>query len=159
MTIDAKTFWRCLSERAIGATVVTVDGQDGPAGFLGLSATHVSADPPILLVSIDRRTSACAEVIERGRFAVNFLPADAQAIADAFAGRGGIKGAARFATGEWTTLSTGAPVLATALGAFDCQVTEVIDRGQVAIVLGLVVAATSRGDGEPLILFRGTTLS
>jgi flavin reductase (DIM6/NTAB) family NADH-FMN oxidoreductase RutF len=157
MTIDAKTFWRCLAERAIGATVVTVDGRDGPAGFLGLSATHVSAEPPTLLVSIDRRTSACAEVIKQGRFAVNFLPADAQAIADAFGGRSGIKGADRFALGEWTTLETGAPVLRTALAAFDCQVSEVIDREQVAIVLGLVVAAASRGEGEPLILFRGAT--
>jgi hypothetical protein len=36
--IDAKTFWRTLGERAIGATIVTAQGADGPAGFLGLSA-------------------------------------------------------------------------------------------------------------------------
>ena len=40
-TIDAKTFWRTLGERAIGATIVAAQGADGPAGFLGLSATHV----------------------------------------------------------------------------------------------------------------------
>src|SRR5262245_56221659 len=50
--IDAKTFWRTLGERAIGATIVTAQGADGPAGFLGLSATHVCADPPSMLVSI-----------------------------------------------------------------------------------------------------------
>ena len=34
--IDVKTFWRALGERAIGATIVTAQGADGPAGFLGL---------------------------------------------------------------------------------------------------------------------------
>jgi hypothetical protein len=29
--IDAKTFWRMLGERAIGATIVTAKGADGPA--------------------------------------------------------------------------------------------------------------------------------
>jgi flavin reductase (DIM6/NTAB) family NADH-FMN oxidoreductase RutF len=61
--IDAKTFWRTLGERAIGATIVTAHGADGPAGFLGLSATHVCADPPSMLVSIDRKTSALAAVL------------------------------------------------------------------------------------------------
>jgi len=61
--IDAKTFWRTLGERAIGATIVTAQGADGPAGFLGLSATHVCADLPSMLVSIDRKTSALAAVL------------------------------------------------------------------------------------------------
>src|SRR5260370_1654111 len=62
--IDAKTFWRTLGERAIGATIVTAQGADGPAGLLGLSATHVCADPPSMLVSIDRKTSALAAVLQ-----------------------------------------------------------------------------------------------
>ena len=65
--IDAKTFWRTLGERAIGATIVTAQGADGPAGFLGLSATHVCADPPSMLVSIDRKTSALVRPIPWGR--------------------------------------------------------------------------------------------
>nr|WP_275191128.1 hypothetical protein [Bradyrhizobium sp. CSA112] len=31
---DAKTFWRALGMRAIGAAVVTAGGSAGPAGFL-----------------------------------------------------------------------------------------------------------------------------
>jgi flavin reductase (DIM6/NTAB) family NADH-FMN oxidoreductase RutF len=104
--IDAKTFWRTLGERAIGATIVTAQGADGPAGFLGLSATHVCADPPSMLVSIDRKTSALAAVLHGHHFAINYLGRDARAIADMFAGKTATKGAARFEPGRWGTLTT-----------------------------------------------------
>ena len=153
--MDAKTFWRAIGQRATGATVVTAQGADGPAGFLGLSATHVCADPPLMLVSIDKRTSALAAVLASRHFAINFLPRGAEAIADAFGGKGGVTGAARFATGEWRTLTTGAPVLATALGAIDCALEEVIERHGVAIVIGRVVDFHAGPDAEPLVYFRG----
>jgi flavin reductase (DIM6/NTAB) family NADH-FMN oxidoreductase RutF len=156
-TIDVKTFWRTLGERAIGLTVVTADSDEGPTGFLGLSASHVAADPATMLVSIDRKTSALSGVLSRRHFAVNFLPADAAKVADAFGGKAGLSGAARFADGEWTKLATGAPIYRHALGAFDCAVADVIERGNVSIIIGTVVGATARGEGEPLVYFRGKT--
>ena len=156
-SIDVKTFWKTLGERAIGMTVVTADSDDGPTGFLGLSASHVAADPATMLVSIDRKTSALAGVLSRRHFAVNFLPADAANVADAFGGKTGLSGAARFIEGEWTKLVTGAPVFMRALGAFDCAVADVIERGNVSIIIGTVVGATARGEGEPLVYFRGRT--
>lgn len=45
--IDAKTFWKAIGCRAIGVAIVTAKGADGPAGFLALSATHLSASPPM----------------------------------------------------------------------------------------------------------------
>jgi flavin reductase (DIM6/NTAB) family NADH-FMN oxidoreductase RutF len=155
--IDAKAFWKTLGERATGMTVVTADGDEGPAGFLGLSASHVAADPATMLVSIDRKTSALARVLSRRHFAVNFLPADAAKVADAFGGKAGLSGAARFIEGEWTKLVTGAPIFKRALGAFDCAVADVIERGNVSIIIGTVVGATARGEGEPLVYFRGRT--
>lgn len=46
--IDAKTFWRTLGMRPVGVAAITSQGPDGPAGFLALSVTHVTADPPSL---------------------------------------------------------------------------------------------------------------
>lgn len=155
--VDVKTFWKTLGERATGMTVVTADSDEGPTGFLGLSASHVAADPATMLVSIDRKTSALAGVLSRRHFAVNFLPADAAGVADAFGGKAGLAGAARFVDGEWTTLATGAPIYKNALGVFDCAVADVIERGNISIVIGTVVGATARGAGEPLVYFRGKT--
>jgi flavin reductase (DIM6/NTAB) family NADH-FMN oxidoreductase RutF len=153
--LDVKAFWITLGQRAIGMTVVTADSDDGPTGFLGLSAAHVTADPPTMLVSVDHKTSALAGILARRHFAVNFLPASAARVADAFGGRGGLSGAARFAAGEWRVLATGAPVYREALGAFDCTLDDVVQRAGVSIVIGRVVAAAVRSDGDPLIFFRG----
>lgn len=157
--IDAKTFWRTLGERATGMTIVTTDSDEGPAGFLGLSAAHVTADPATMLVSIDQKTSALAGVLSRRHFAVNFLPAHAEKVADAFSGKSGLSGAARFVEGEWGTLTTGAPVFLEALGVFDCVVEDLIQRGSISIVIGNVVDAIARSSGDPLVFFRGKVRS
>jgi flavin reductase (DIM6/NTAB) family NADH-FMN oxidoreductase RutF len=153
--IDARAFWTALGQRATGMTVVTADSDDGPTGFLGLSAAHVTASPPTMLVSVDRKTSALAGIMSRRHFAVNFLPATAAVVADAFGGKTDLSGAARFTAGEWRVLSTGAPVFCDALGVFDCTVDEILQRGEVSIIIGTVVAVAARADGDPLILFRG----
>ena len=153
--IDAKAFWRALGQRAIGSTIVTARSADGPAGFLGLSASHISADPPLMLASIDKRTSALQTVLAARHFAVNFLPSDASEIADLFGGKGTLKGADRFNVGRWQTLTTGAPVLANALGAMDCTLEDTIERGGICIVIGRVVDVLVGNGGNPLIHFRG----
>jgi flavin reductase (DIM6/NTAB) family NADH-FMN oxidoreductase RutF len=153
--IDAKAFWRALGQRAIGSTIVTARSADGPAGFLGLSASHISADPPLMLASIDKRTSALQTVLAARHFAVNFLPSDASEIADLFGGKGTLKGADRFNVGQWQTLTTGAPVLANALGAMDCTLEDTIERGGICIVIGRVVDVLVGSGGNPLIHFRG----
>jgi len=154
-TIDAGGFWQTLGSRATGVTIVTARSSAGPAGFLGLSATHVCADPPTMLVSIDDKTSALAAVLESGAFAINYLPAEARDVADLFGFKSAVKGADRFSAGRWGELTTGSPVLADALGAFDCKVEDTCRRGTTTIVIGRVVDLTSRRDGEPLIFFRG----
>ena len=76
-------------------------------------------------------------------------------LADRFAGRSGVKGAARFAGSDWMTLVTGAPLLRDALACIDCEVEEVLERHTHAIVIGRV-AAVRRGDGAPaLVHWRG----
>ena len=62
-------------------------------------------------------------------------------------------GARRFDGAQWVTLSTGAPVLADAIAAFDCLVEEVIERHSHAIVLGAVVSLNEGAD-EPVLARR-----
>jgi flavin reductase (DIM6/NTAB) family NADH-FMN oxidoreductase RutF len=152
--VDPRAFWRAIGNRATGSTVVTACTDEGPAGFLGLSATHVCADPPLVLVSIDKRTSALQTILAARHFALNFLPREAVEIADMFGGKGPQKGAERFATGQWGTIHTGAPILLDAVGAIDCRLVETIERHGVVIAIGQVVGAHD-GAGAPLVHFRG----
>ncbi|MEZ5811932.1 MAG: flavin reductase family protein [Rhizobiaceae bacterium] len=155
MSLNPKEFWMLLGQRAIGSTVITVDGADGPSGFLGLSATHVCASPPTMLVSIDEKTSACADVLARRRFAVNYLPAGSERVAELFSGKAGVLGSERFEEGQWTSLETGCPIYVGAVGAADCEVEEIIHRHGVAIVIGRVVAAMTNDKEMPLVHYRG----
>jgi flavin reductase (DIM6/NTAB) family NADH-FMN oxidoreductase RutF len=153
--IEPQAFWRAIGNRATGSTVVTARSDEGPAGFLGLSATHVCATPPLMLVSIDKRTSALQTVLAARHFALNFLPREAVEIADMFGGRGPQKGAERFATGRWGTLRTGAPILLDAVGVIDCRLVETIERHGVVMAIGEVMAARDGAGNAPLIHFRG----
>lgn len=153
--IDAKTFWRALGMRASAVAVVTAQGADGPSGFLALSATHLCADPPMLMVSIDKRTASLAAVLHARHFAINYLPRGEQALADMFGGKTGLRGADRFASGRWGRLTTGAPILDDAIGALDCMLEDTIEKFATVIAIGRLVDFVSRGDGDPLLFFRG----
>ena len=152
--IDAKTFWKAIGSRAIGVAVVTARGSDGPAGFLALSATHLAASPPTMLVSIGLTTSALAAVRDGNHFAINYVPKGRADLAKEFGGGGQFKGADRFRPGDWAELATGAPTLVDAVGVIDCRLEEMIERHATVIALGRVVAWTA-GTQDPLISFRG----
>lgn len=153
--IAPRAFWRAIGNRATGSTVVTARSDEGPAGFLGLSATHACADPPLMLVSIDKRTSALQTILAARHFALNFLPREAVEIADMFGGKAQQKGAERFETAHWGTLRTGAPILLDAVGAIDCRLVETIERHGVVIAIGRVVGTLDGAGTAPLIHFRG----
>ena len=126
-TVDVKQFWQAIGQRATGSTIVTARSASGPAGLLGLSATHLCADPPTMLVSVDKRTSALPTILDARHFAINYLSSERRALADVFGGKSDLKGADRFATASWTTLATGAPILLGAVGAIDCELFEAIE--------------------------------
>src|ERR1700759_2152682 len=104
--IDVKQFWQAIGQRATGSTIVTARSQSGPAGLLGLSATHLCADPPTMMVSVDKRTSALPTILEAGHFAINYLSSTQRELADIFGGKSDLKGSDRFGTVAWNSLTT-----------------------------------------------------
>jgi flavin reductase (DIM6/NTAB) family NADH-FMN oxidoreductase RutF len=107
-----------------------------------------------MIVNINRSSSTWPVIARHGHFCVNILAEEHLAIAERFAGKGGLKGAARYEGASWTTLESGAPVLVDALAAVDCVVEEIIERHSHAIIIGRVLAITSR-DGAPLLYSKG----
>ena len=153
--IDIGTFWNAVGQRAVAATIVTARGSAGPAGFLGLSATHICASPPTMLVSIDAKTSALGAIRDSRHFAINYLPRGTEDVVNAFSGKGDVKGPDRFKPGQWGYLATGAPTFNDAGGVMDCNLEEIIDRHNPILALGRVVAINSNKDADPLVYFRG----
>jgi flavin reductase len=138
-TVDGKIFREGMSRFGTAVNVVTTDGPGGKAGFTATAVCSVSDAPPTLLVCLNRK-SVSGPILQKNQvFCVNTLSGECEAVADVFAGRTGAVKDARFVTGTWSTLKTGAPVLDTAVAAFDCQVIEIRTMGSHNVIFGAVV--------------------
>ena len=154
-SIDPAAFRQAMRRLAGGVGLITVGSGDDRAGLTATSVTSLSAEPPRLLVCINRNSSAWPLLAEYRSFGVKLLDAGQQDLADRFAGRGGEKGPARFSGARWKSLVTGTPLLEDALASFDCTVEEIIERHSHAIVIGRIEAVDLGHWSDPLLYWSG----
>jgi flavin reductase (DIM6/NTAB) family NADH-FMN oxidoreductase RutF len=88
---------------------------------------------------------------QNGVFCVNTLGAAGEKLADVFAGRSGVHLEERFSVGEWLTLKTGSPVLASAVIAFDCKTIETKAVASHNVIFGAVQAVRLGPSGPALV--------
>src|SRR5262245_14761472 len=149
-SVDPVAFREGMSRLGAAVHVVTSAGPAGKTGFTTTAVASVSDAPPTLLVCLNRRSNSAPVLAANRVFCVNTLRAGEEDIADCFAGRTGSRDD-RFASGEWITLGTGAPVLASAVVAFDCRVSEIKTVGSHNVIFGVVEAVRVGGSGEALV--------
>jgi flavin reductase len=138
VTVAATPFRDAMCRLGAAVHVVTTAGPGGKTGFTATAVCSVSDAPPTLLVCLNRRSQGGPILRENKVFCVNTLGAEAEAIADVFAGRTGVYTTERFAIGQWSTLKTGAPVLTSAVVAFDCRVVEIKAVASHNVIFGAV---------------------
>jgi flavin reductase (DIM6/NTAB) family NADH-FMN oxidoreductase RutF len=149
----ADAFVAAMGAAVTGVSVVTTNGAGGRAGLTVSAMASVSADPPMLLVAINRSSPILALIRLHGSFAVSVLGTHKAALADTFAGRPRSGDAYDFTTARWRTGITGAPLLADAAATFDCFVASTVEAGSHTLVLGDVLQA-ARGTALPLAYTR-----
>lgn len=149
--VDPAAFRAGMREFAAGVTLITTGTGAERRGLTATAVCSMSVDPPSLIACVQVTAAAHPEILRSGRFAVNVLAADQEALARRFAGMTGVHGAERFEEGNWTTLATGVPVLADAVTAFDCEVISAIDRGTHTLFIGGVKAARTDADRASLV--------
>jgi len=137
--VSSDEFRGAMRHLAGGVSVITAGRGRDISGMTVTSVSSLSVDPPALIVSINREASSWPLVKRYGFFGVNILTSDQIDIAERFTGKGGLKGAARFAGADWTTRASGVPLLVGALAAIDCEVEDVVERHSHAIVIGRVL--------------------
>ena len=150
-TVPVPVFREAMSRLGAAVHVVTTAGPGGKTGFTATAVCSVSDAPPTLLVCLNRRNHSGPILRENQVFCVNTLGAECETIADVFAGRTGAVNTQRFAAGSWSTLKTGAPVLAEAVVAFDCQVVEIRAVASHNVIFGAVVDIRSGPVGPALV--------
>jgi len=156
--VDKATFFALMSAFPSGVTIVTtVDELGRPRGLTCTSVCSLSAEPPLVLVCVDRRSHTLGALRHAGRFVVNYL----------LAGRGDLSN--RFATTDpdkfehvaWRPTAHGLPWLfADSLGSAECVIVQEVAGGDHVILIGRVESGQVPAPGtQPLVYFRRSYLS
>jgi flavin reductase len=152
-SVEPAVFRDAMSRLGAAVHVVTTAGIAGKTGFTATAVCSVSDQPAMLLVCLNRRSNSAPLLAQNGVFCVNTLRAGEEKLADLFAGRSGAQLAERFSLGEWITLKTGAPVLASAVVAFDCRTIETKVMASHNVVFGAVEAVRTGQGGSVLVYY------
>ena len=103
-----------------GVTVVTALDGEQPFGITVNALSSVSLDPPLVMVALDRRRFLTPIVRAAGRYAVNVLSEDQQALSDCFAGAPVEPGRQRFCGAAWHAGADGLPLIDGAIATLEC---------------------------------------
>ncbi|OPX04564.1 oxidoreductase [Geobacillus sp. LEMMY01] len=145
--IETKELRKCFGKFATGVTVITYNSPEGPRGMTANSFTSVSLEPPLILVSVDRKTKA-SQYMTGNRFAVNILKKEQKELSNHFAGKTNPELSIPWVEGEY------APYLEGSLAVIECAPWREYDGGDHILFLGEVKRYTY-GDGDALGFFCG----
>lgn len=147
--VDKEAFRKACARFATGIAVATVIGTDEAAhGLTVNSFASVSLSPPLVLICVDHNSAVLKHFRASPYFGVNILREDQKDVSAHFAR----KGHDRFGEVAWVAGKTGVPLLPEALGVLECKVTDTVEAGDHAILIGKVVRADWH-DGRPLIFY------
>ena len=151
-TVQSSDYRDAMAHYAGHVQLVTTEFEGVRRGVTVTAACSVSDDPPMVLVCLNRTNPNNRIFLDSGKFAINTLAAQHQAMAASFAGFDEKDADARFAMGEWDTISTGAPTLRDASAVFDCNLLEHKDLATHMVLFG-EVAGLRVGDLQSSLLF------
>ena len=116
--------------------------------------SSVSLNPPLILVSVDKRADTHGMMMESDVFCVNILAEHHRDWSDWWAGKAP-KDQDQFANVSYSTKVTGCPVLDECLGYIDCKVWARYDGGDHTLFVGEVQEAWVNNDPDirPLLFF------
>ncbi len=166
MPVSKEAYREAMAQLGAAVNVITTGGPGGRAGFTASAVCSVTDTPPTLLVCANRTNDSYPAMKANGVLCVNTLTGRQEQISPVFAGLTDRSMEARFDSGVWTTLVTGAPVLQGAAVVFDCRIDQVVEVGThdvfFCIVEGVQVGSVHEvliyyGRGYHRIVYSGYT--
>ena len=140
---------RTLGMFATGVTIITTREGDQVHGMTANAFMSVSLEPPLVLISVDRRTKMCGLLHEGRTYGVSVLSATQAELSDRFAGRVDAD-----ATEPRFDVVHDTPLVGGALAHFVAGVTRSYWGGDHSLFLGRVEYARY-SEGTPLLFHGG----
>jgi flavin reductase (DIM6/NTAB) family NADH-FMN oxidoreductase RutF len=135
---------------ATGVTVITTLASEQIHGMTANAFMSVSLEPPLVLISVDRRTKMCSLLHQESRFGVNVLADDQRLLSDRFAGR-----ASDDAPEPSFALVRDTPIVEGAAAHFVARVDRSYWGGDHSLFLGRVEYARFTPNAQPLLFHGG----
>jgi flavin reductase len=126
MSIDAAAFKKGMRHLAASVTLITTHHNGLRGGLTATAVCSVSAEPPQILVCVNKSASAHDSIDER--------------FAD---------------MGAWKTLATGSPVLEGCPVSFDCRLVTEVSAGTHTVYIGEIVDIVLDAAATPLLYADG----
>jgi flavin reductase (DIM6/NTAB) family NADH-FMN oxidoreductase RutF len=149
--VVSQDFKDAMARLAAGVVVVSARAGDGFRGLTASTLVSVSADPPLVLVGLERESATRVAVIETRRFNVSVLTREQEFLAERFAGR------APSVDPAWKQIphrlgANGIPLIDGCAAWLECEVEQIHAAGDHDVCIGSVRVALI-GAGNPLILW------
>jgi flavin reductase ActVB len=153
--VERQRFAAIMAAFPSGVAIITTASEDRrPKGLTTTAVCSVSADPPLLLVCVDRGSRTLPSLLAARRFVINFIRLEYQEICTAFASKDDDK----FANLLWETTESGMPLLRDHVVSWaECATVQEIEAGDHVILIGRVEDGEVTGDADdvaPLIYYR-----
>lgn len=145
---------KVMGQFATGVTVITTQSADHLFGFTANSYTSVSLDPPLILFCLHKDSQGCPIFLHNQVFAVNILAAEQMEVSNGFASKD-LSPQERFGLVNYSTATTGSPIIEGAMGWLDCRLSSSIESGDHVIFIGEVVDMNYDESKGPLLYFQG----
>lgn len=151
MPIDKNELRRIMGHFATGVTVITTISNDGTVyGLTANAFMSVSLEPPLLLISVDKKAESYPYFEQSRVFTINILRDDQEGLSRKFAVSGGNK----FEGIAYHRGANNVPILEDTLAHIECRLYAAHDGGDHTLYLGEVLEAETR-EGKPLLFYRG----
>jgi flavin reductase (DIM6/NTAB) family NADH-FMN oxidoreductase RutF len=145
-----KTEFRNAMRRLTSTVTVITTAHGGERfGMTATAVTSVSAEPPSLLICVNRSARLHDPLIRAGRFCVNILQADQTEVAQAFSGS--LPHELRFGCGDWDDHGLSVPYLRGAQANLVCETDAISSYGTHSLLIGLVRAVHMQDSVVPLL--------
>jgi flavin reductase (DIM6/NTAB) family NADH-FMN oxidoreductase RutF len=152
-SVEAERYRDAMRRVPAAVTIVTTQHDNEANGLTATAVCSVTADPPQVLVCVNREASAHSLIARSRRFVVNFLSEEHEDRARRFS-QAKLATQERFAGISWVVMATGSPAMADAIVALDCSVNTDLICGTHAIYLANVVDVRV-GNAAPLLYRAG----
>jgi flavin reductase len=152
-SVDAERYRDAMRRVPAAVTIVTTQFAHEANGLTATAVCSVTADPPQVLVCVNRGATAHSLIVRSRSFVVNFLSEEHEDRARRFS-QTKLPAQERFAGISWVMMATGSPAMADAIVALDCSVNTDLICGTHAIYLANVVDVRV-GNAAPLLYRAG----